>query len=122
MSYYDSEGNENPISPPLTGYNERIIKDLKHYGQGTYYQPLKMAKRLWALAVSLDDREVLGKIYPLFSTEAAMCYQINAEIETLVMMLEKWDVIGEELVKDGAYEDMRTQIDAFKMQIALGSQ
>ena len=53
MSYYDSEGNENPISPPLTGYNERIIKDLKHYGQGTYYQPLKMAKRLWALAEHL---------------------------------------------------------------------
>ena len=78
-----------------------------------------MAKRLWALAVSLDDKEVLEKLYPLFSSEASICYQINAEIETLSLMFEKWDILGDQLIKDGAYTDMVNQIDEFKMRLSM---
>jgi len=119
LSYFDTNGVENTISPSLTNYKERIVKDLKHYGQGTSYQPLKMAKRLWALAVSLNDTSVLEKLYPLFSSEASILYQINAEIETIVLMLENWDSIGEEIIADNAYIDMMNQIDEYKMRLSM---
>ena len=119
LSYFDTNGVENTISPSLTNYKERIVKDLKHYGQGTSYQPLKMAKRLWALAVSLNDTSVLEKLYPLFSSEASILYQINAEIETIVLMLENWDSIGEEIIADNAYIDVMNQIDEYKMRLSM---
>lgn len=117
ISYLDKEGKEHPVSPTLDGYNERIIKDLKHYGEGSFYKPMKMAKRLWALAVSIDDRKVLKKLYPLFASDASMLYQIIAEIETIEMMLER-DDLQEKLLEDGAYGDLIDQVDEFKMRLS----
>ena len=117
ISYLDQDGTQHHISPTLDKYNERIIKDVKHYGTGTYYKPMKMAKRLWALAVSINDLEVLEKLYPLFASDASILYQIIAEIETIEMMLER-DELQRELIDDGSYEDLIDQVDEFKMRLS----
>lgn len=119
-SYMDKEGNSFPISPPLGRYNERMITDIKHYGDKSLdsYNPLKMAKRMWALAVGQGDQKVLKKIYPLFHHGASILYQINAEIETIVEMLQD-NHIQEEIIRDGSLEIILKQIEGFKYRISV---
>ena len=119
ISYMNKQGKVIPVSPGLARYMERMIGDIKHYGDKTLdsYLPMKMAKRMWALAVYIDDKKVLRKLYPLFSSGASMLYQIDAEIETLIAMLED-ESISREIIEDGTYEMIRTQVDQFKMRMS----
>ena len=72
---------------------------------------------MWALVVSINNTEILDKLYPLFISDASILYQINSEMETLIFMFEK-EEIHEELIEDGAWNDMINQIDGFKMRIS----
>ena len=119
ISYMNKEGKVIPVSPGLARYLERMIGDIKHYGDKKLesYLPMKMAKRMWALAVYIDDKKVLRKLYPLFSSGASMLYQIDAEIEVLIEMLED-ESISREIIEDGTYEMIRTQVDQFKMRMS----
>ena len=119
ISYMNKNGKVIPVSPGLARYLERMIGDIKHYGDKKLdsYKPMKMAKRMWALAVYIDDKKVLRKLYPLFSSGASMLYQIDAEIEVLIAMLED-ESISREIIEDGTYEMIRTQVDQFKMRMS----
>ena len=119
-SYMDKKGNSFPISPPLGRYKERLITDIKHYGDKNLesYNPLKMAKRMWAIAVSIGDQKTLRKIYPLFHHGASILYQINAEIETVLEMLSD-SKIEEEIINDGSLEIIIKQIEGFKHRISV---
>lgn len=119
-NYMDGEGESIAIAPPLTGYLSRIVGDIKHYGDPALnsYNPMKMAKRMWAIAVSINDQKTLNKIYPLFASGPSILYQIDAEIETLIAILED-KTIEKEIYKDGTIEIMKKQIDHFKMRISL---
>ena len=114
-SYMDKNGDSYPISPPLGRYKERMITDIKHYGDKSLdsYNPLKMAKRMWALAVSIGDQKTLKKVYPLFHHGASILYQINAEIETIIEMLNDTK-IENELIADGSLEIIIKQIELLK--------
>ena len=46
-----------------------------------------------------------------------MLYQIDAEIETLIAILED-ESISREIIEDGTYEMIRTQVDQFKMRMS----
>jgi len=118
-SYMDKSGESIAISPPLGRYKEHIITDIKHYGDDDMgaYNPLKMAKRIWALAVSIGDQKTLKKIYPLFSSGASALYQIDAEIETIIFMLEKKS-IEKKIKKDKTMRIIKDQIDGFKSRIS----
>ena len=119
-SYMDKKGNSFPISPPLGRYKERMITDIKHYGDKSLdsYNPLKMAKRMWALAVSIGDQNTLRLIYPLFHHGASILYQINAEIETIIEMLGDTK-ISSEIIRDGSFEILIKQIEGFKHRISI---
>lgn len=119
INYMNKQGKVIRVSPSLARYMERMIGDIKHYGDKNLdsYKPMKMAKRMWALAVYIDDKKVLRKLYPLFSSGASMLYQIDAEIETLIAILED-ESISREIIEDGTYEMIRTQVDQFKMRMS----
>ena len=119
-SYMDKNGNSYPISPPLGRYKERLITDIKHYGDKGLesYNPLKMAKRMWAIAVSIGDQKTLRLIYPLFHHGASILYQIHAEIETIIEMLSE-KKIEAEIIRDGSLEIIIKQVEGFKHRISV---
>jgi hypothetical protein len=119
-NYMDGDGESIAIAPTLTGYLSRIVGDIKHYGDPILesYNPMKMAKRMWAIGVSINDQKTLNKIYPLFASGPSILYQIDAEIETLIAILED-NTIEKEIYRDGAIDLMKKQIDHFKMRISL---
>ena len=114
----NTKGESILISPKLEDYRKQIIGDIKHYGDKTLdtYKPLKMAKRIWAIAVSIGDQKTLKKIYPLFSSGASILYQIDAEIETIIEVLSDMS-IRKELIKDNSLEIIIKQIESFKSRI-----
>ena len=86
----DEDGQQHIINTNIDNYIESLIIDLKQYGKGGYkYNALKYAKRLWSLANTLDDKPVLQSLFPLFSSGAAILYQISAEIEVIISILNK---------------------------------
>ena len=88
--YMDKDGQQHVINTNIDNYIESLIIDLKQYGKGGYkYNALKYAKRLWSLANTLDDKPVLKSLFPLFSSGAAILYQISAEIEVIISILNK---------------------------------
>jgi len=118
-SYMDNNGESTAISPPLDRYKERLITDIKHYGNSrlAIYNPLKMAKRIWAIAVSMNDTRVLKKIYPLFSTGGAILYQIVAEAETIVDLLSA-SHLRAEIAQGDTMDIILKQIDGWKARIS----
>jgi len=120
-SYMDSDGGIHPISPTLGRYIERIITDIKHYGDRNLesYNPLKMAKRMFAIAASdsVQDRKTLNKLYPLFSSGSSILYQINAEIETIIDIFSD-SSIEDEINSDGTMDIIIRQIEGFKSRIS----
>ena len=115
----DNNGESTAISPPLDRYKERLITDIKHYGNSrlAIYNPLKMAKRIWAIAVSMNDTRVLKKIYPLFSTGGAILYQIVAEAETIVDLLSA-SHLRAEIAQGDTMDIILKQIDGWKARIS----
>lgn len=118
-SYMDKTGESIAISPSLGSYREQIITDIKHYGDPNLdtYKPLKLGKRLWAMAVSIGDQKTLKKLYPLFAKGCAVLYQIDAEIETLLYILEN-NKLYKKTIEDGAIEIIIQQIESFKKRVA----
>ena len=84
-------GSENPqfisIEPP--DYRTSLSTDIQIYAQPRMGKQMKMAKRLWLLAVHDKNRDLMIRLYPLFSNGAAKIYQILGEMETLEKVIEK---------------------------------
>ena len=116
LIYMDQNGKEHFINVQITDYLQNLIKDLKKYGSGYKQNSLKYAKRLWAIASTLDatgvqqEHDKLNMLVPLFSSGAAILYQISAEIEILIDMLTN--------IKKPPISKIISQIDQFKMRIS----
>ena len=76
-----------------------------------------MSKRIWALAVSMNDTDILKKIFPLFSTGGAILYQIVAEAETIIDILST-KRLQKEIKKDNSKVIILKQIDGWKSRIS----
>ena len=87
--YVDDKGEEHIINMNIEDYILSLVKDLKKYGSEETKNYLKYAKRLWSLANTLEEKKKLKKLFPLFSSGAAILYQISAEIEILINILEE---------------------------------
>ena len=87
--YVDNDGDEHIINIDIEDYIISLIKDLKKYGKGYRQNSLKYAKRLWAIASTLEETHKLNALVPLFSSGAAILYQISAEIEVLIQIFEE---------------------------------
>jgi hypothetical protein len=109
LMYTDEHGRSHPVNIGLADRISSLIGDIKLYSSGSHKKSLKVAKRMWALAQSIDDQTTIEKLYPLFSSDAAIMSQVSSEIETLCLMLTKLD--------KPPLDIMIKQIDHFKTRI-----
>ena len=72
------------LSPPLKDYEGRMIKDIKYYIEKN---PLKTAKRMWALAVSINDTNI-------FSTERLYNGPINIKRLNVKLVDDKGNIMN----------------------------
>lgn len=108
LSGRDVDGDLVPFTEEFPNYCESLKKEIHERIQEGGY--LKVAKRLWLLAVNKKQIDKLKKLYPLFSSPAAELRQMAAEAETLHEMLLH--------LPKPPFEEISQQIDGFKLRIA----
>ncbi len=111
LMYLDDKGIPKYVNSPMGEYLQKLIYDVHHYTGCDKAKYMKAAKRLWSIAVYKNDKNVLKKLYKLFSSDASILYQVSAEVETLIDMLEKLD--------NPPMKDIINQIDRFKSRINI---
>ena len=110
LIYKDRANKEYVINMKLNNYIESLIKDIKIYSDKGNH--MKMTKRAWALASNMNDKKLLVKLYPLYSSSVGMLYQLSAEIETIILMINS-------IKKQNLpFSDIINQIDEFKMRFS----
>ena len=92
-------------------FKKSLLKDISHYQDS---KPFKAIKRVWSLARILKDSKTLDLLHKLIKSNIALLAQVNADIETLVLLVEhksKYDVefVLNEL--DGFRERLSTILD-----------
>lgn len=107
----DGNGHDEVLNAPLGDRIESLNHDIDKYRSKEHWNPLKLAKRLWNKALYQKDHKMTRKLYPLFSTGAAMINQVAGECETLALMYRM--IKPSELPTN----KMNRQIDGFKRRI-----
>lgn len=70
-------------------YIKNLKRDLAIYRQPSIKKTMKYAKRLWLKGVYDKDYKLLMRLYPLFSSGSAKLSQIQADIETMQLIISK---------------------------------
>lgn len=92
-------------------YNKQIkIEIEKLYYSNMFYNPFKMAKRIWALARANNERNTVLTLLPVVTGNISALYQIKSEIDAILRIMTE--------VKSYAYQTIRKQIDQFKGRLA----
>lgn len=92
-----------------------LNKDLAVYGSKKYLNSMKYAKRLYSRSFIEQKYNVLEKLENLFAGDAAKLYQIRADSQTIILLLQKYEsVMKNKNVKHHVLE----QIDSFKSRLA----
>lgn len=84
-----------PINAPDTKFDfpEVLKKDIeKLYYSDKFYSPLKACKRIFSLIRITKDYQDLIKVTKLIRGEISLLYQIKADLETLITVLEKSNI------------------------------
>lgn len=107
----DGNGNDEVLNAPLEDRLISLQHDIEKYSSKEHWKPLKLAKRLWNKALFQKDRSMTQKLYPLFSSGAAIVNQVAGECETLAFMYRK--------LSDSALpkEKLERQVNGFKRRI-----
>lgn len=63
-----------------------LSEDIKNY---KLIKPLKAVKRLWSLSQISNDTNTLVKLEKIINSNISLLSQINADVETIVLMVEK---------------------------------
>jgi hypothetical protein len=98
------------LNHDIGDYVESILKQVKKYQKPIFYNPFKMAKRIWGIARETKNVELLEKLTPLFQSSMARINKIMAEIETIIMMAEN--------IKSMPWMTILKQIDEFKLRLS----
>lgn len=81
---------EGPVEfYPLGSYRESLLEDVQRYSSRMYYNPLKLAKRLWSLSRVAECSSLVAAINPLLSSHAAALNQINSDCELLINFVHR---------------------------------
>ncbi len=83
----------------------------KLYYSDMYYSPFKMVKRMYSLARNTHNKYLLDKIIYVVSSNISLMYQIQSEISTLILLLEKF--------KFSAYKSMKAELNNMKMRLSV---
>lgn len=69
---------------PLGSYTASLLEDVQRYSSRLHYNPLRLAKRLWALSRVIDCTSLLEALNPLLNSHAAALNQVKSDIELLL--------------------------------------
>lgn len=94
----------------VTDYVKSMLEQIIKYNTKLFYNPFKMAKRIWGVARETSNITLLNKLTPLFQGDEALLNKIIAEIDTIIMMYDK--------LKSLPIETILKQIDEFKLRIS----
>ena len=98
------------LNHDIGDYVKSMLVQIKKYQKPLFYNPFKMAKRIWGIARETKNVELLEKLTPLFQSSMARINKIMAEIETIIMMAEK--------IKSMPWMTILKQIDEFKLRLS----
>lgn len=98
------------LSEKPEDYQESLRKEIMLFKKPDFKKHMKLAKRMWLYAISIQDHDTIRKLYPLFSSPIAKLNQIQSEMEILIGMLEK--------LPRPPYFLMRKQMALFKTRIS----
>lgn len=90
LTEVDPEGEEHFINLSdsfLTDFPSMVMQDIIKYAK---VKPFKAVKRLWSLSRYTNDIEMLKKLAPLLNSNLSLLAQINADIETVNLMIMKY--------------------------------
>jgi hypothetical protein len=92
-------------------FKKSLLKDISHYQES---KPFKAIKRVWSLSRITKDDKTLNLLKEIIKSNIALISQINADIETIILLAEhnsKYDInfVLNEL--DGFRESLSTIID-----------
>lgn len=105
------DGSEEVLNAKLPDRLKSLEKDIVKYSSKEHRNSLKLAKRLWNVALTRNDEKFYDQLYPLFDSDATLLSQINSEIEVISGMLTK-------LPKNNIpIKTIIKQIDSFKERI-----
>jgi hypothetical protein len=114
LTYYlvDKAGNRTLLN--FANNIETMKEDLKYEVQKYAFsikdfKPFKLVKRMWSIARSNKDYKMVELLTPLMQTDLGRLSQINSEIETLIMMLEK--------IRSPPIAAIISEIDNFKWRL-----
>lgn len=114
LGYFDKNGDPIYINPipninPVekTDKSQGLKEEIeKLYYSNMFYSPFKMIKRLFSLLKISDFRDTpmaknfLIKLFPLISSNVSMLYQINSELSTIQLLLERSKSIPYTAIRD----------------------
>jgi hypothetical protein len=67
-------------------FQKSLLEDINVYKND---KPLKAAKRYWSYAKTTKNFSLLNKLYKLINSNISLLSQINADIETIILMINK---------------------------------
>jgi len=89
LQYIDPETGALVEFYPLGSYRGGLIESIQKYSSEEYYNPLKVAKRLWTLARITECGDLLRALNPLIGSDAAALNQIDTDAEILIDFIFK---------------------------------
>lgn len=95
----DVFGNTIELSMGLNTYMRRVAADIVRFRTTFQLNTFKALKRLFNLLVIRKDYSVLERLVPIFSSPAALAYQLLADVKTLLEMLDKEESVPEPFFK-----------------------
>jgi hypothetical protein len=108
---YDKDTkNIKLLNSETVDYVKGILKQVEKYSSKLFFNPFKMAKRMWGIARELKYDTLLNLLTPLFQGSIAKINQIVAEIETIILMYEN--------IKNTPDTVLDKQIDEFKARLS----
>lgn len=87
--YADKNGQEHILNMELGDVIDSLLQDVVYYSSDEHKKSMKLAKRMWQLAMYLHYDELLQKLTPLFQSDIGILNQIAGDIEVLMLMLNK---------------------------------
>lgn len=69
----------------FTNFKKSLLVDIDQY---KLTKPFKAVKRVWSLSQLNNDSDTMTKLYRLVKSNVALLSQINADVETLILLLE----------------------------------
>ena len=101
----------NVESDYFASFKKSLLTDIAHYQES---KPFKAVKRVWSLSRITDDSNTLKILKDLIKSNISLLSQVNADIETIILLVEHKSNYDREFVIneiDGFRERLATILD-----------